>query len=126
MSDILSVLAVPLIAAAIIFFAIFAWGWIVRQDTAGTWRDIALNSSDAISTSTPVDLSTLPFTQTISDSGIMSSFPGKLVYTLDTSADPAPYSNHCAIAGGVFSACGNACGRDAVSCVAFCAFTCEF
>jgi hypothetical protein len=127
MSDILSILAVPLIAAAIIFLAIFAWGWIASQDTAGTWQDIALSFGNApLPTSTPSISSSVPFPQIISESRIMNSFPGKLVYTLDTAADPAPYSNHCTIAGGVFNSCGTPCERGAAACVTFCAYTCEF
>jgi len=53
-------------------------------------------------------------------------FPGKIVYTTDSTADPTPFQKDCAERGGVFNACGSICPPDAEMCATVCAYTCEF
>jgi hypothetical protein len=51
--------------------------------------------------------------------------PLRIVYTTDSSADPAPYRDHCEALRGEFRECGSTCGPGADGCIAVCAYTCE-
>lgn len=69
----------------------------------------------------------IPATDEEDDTGVTieSDFVSKLVYTLKTDQDEAPYRAHCTARGGSFAACGSPCAPDAEVCAQVCAFTCD-
>ena len=60
-----------------------------------------------------------------SEVSIKEDFGSKIVYTLDTDKESAPFREHCRGIGGVFKECGTPCAPDAEICAAVCAYTCE-
>jgi hypothetical protein len=56
---------------------------------------------------------------------ILYEFPGRVVYTNDTTVDQAPFEKDCRARGGVFNLCGRSCPPEAEICAEVCAYTCE-
>lgn len=57
---------------------------------------------------------------------LQAEFATKVVYTTDQSVDVAALRADCWGRNGTFNECGTVCSPDAETCVAVCAFTCEF
>jgi len=57
---------------------------------------------------------------------VMDEFPGKVVYTTDTSLDSGIFEADCSARSGTFNSCGTTCAPGAAACAQVCAYTCEW